>query len=66
MPAQSGSVGAQGGPQALDLSELGAESMKLDAAMMRSQIALYPVSLRGIEGSENPGGAGDATPITRT
>ena len=60
MPAQSGSVGAQGGPQALDLSELGAESIKKSyAAMMRSQIALYPVSLRGIEGSENPGGAGD-------
>jgi VWFA-related protein len=56
-----GQVGAGGGPQALDLVQLLSETIKHTyAAMMRAQIALYPVSLRGVEGGGSDGGAADA------
>ena len=52
------SLGAQGGPQVLDLSELLADSIRHTyAAMMRSQIALYPVSFEGVRADANPGDA---------
>jgi VWFA-related protein len=61
MPSTPGSLGAQGGPQGLDLSYLASESIKHTyAAMMRSQVALYPVSLTGIAGSSDAGGSSDA------
>jgi VWFA-related protein len=45
---QSFSVGAQGGPQVLDLTELERENIQRTyTAMMKSQIALYPVDVRG-------------------
>lgn len=45
------SVGGQGGPATLDLSELEADAIKhAIAAMMRSRMALYPVSLAGVTG----------------
>jgi VWFA-related protein len=58
---QSGSVGLQGGPQVLDLYSLAPETIKhAYAALMRSQVALYPISLRGIAGSSDAGGASDS------
>jgi VWFA-related protein len=54
----SGAVGGRtsAGPEFLDLSELLKESIhKTYAAMMRSQIALYPVDLKGIETNNDPG-----------
>ncbi|HEY3706469.1 MAG TPA: VWA domain-containing protein [Terracidiphilus sp.] len=46
------SVGAGGGPQVLDLTELERENIEHTyAAMMRSQIALYPVDARGVTGA---------------
>ena len=55
-PPVPGSVGAGGGPYVLDLSELMRDSIKhAYAAMMRSQIALYPVSLEGISNDRYPG-----------
>jgi len=46
---QSFSVGAQGGPQVLDLTELERENIqKTYTAMMKSQIARYPVDMRGV------------------
>jgi VWFA-related protein len=60
-PAQSGSVGAGGGPETLDLWALAPETIKQAyAAMMRSQVALYPVSLRGVVGAHNAGEAEDS------
>lgn len=60
-PSIPGSLGAQGGPQGLDLSYIASESIKKTyAAMMRSQVALYPVSLSGIAGSSDAGGSSDA------
>jgi len=57
----AGQVGVGGGPQALDLVQLLSETIKHTyAAMMRAQIALYPVSLSGVQGSESNGGAADA------
>jgi VWFA-related protein len=45
------SVGGQGGPATLDLSELESDAIKHTfASMMRSRVALYPVSLAGVTG----------------
>jgi VWFA-related protein len=60
---QSFSVGAGGGPQVLDLSELERENIERTyGAMMRSQIALYPVDVRGVLGAsaEDPHEAANA------
>jgi VWFA-related protein len=60
---QSFSVGAGGGPQVLDLTELERENIERTyAAMMRSQIALYPVDVRGVMGAsaEDPHQAANA------
>jgi VWFA-related protein len=60
----SGSVGGMGGPATLDLSELLSDSIKHTyASLMRSRVALYPISLSGVDGSDDvrvQGGA-DAT-----
>ena len=57
----AGSVGSQGGPQVLDLDYLAAETIKhAYAAMMRAQVALYPVSLRGVAGASAGGASADA------
>jgi VWFA-related protein len=54
-PVVSGSVGAMGGAQVNDLSYLLQETIKHTYAnMMRSQLALYPVSLAGVEAADNP------------
>lgn len=46
---QAGSVGANGGPQVLDLTELMKEQVrKTYTALMRSQIAIYPVDVSGV------------------
>jgi VWFA-related protein len=46
------SVGAQGGPQVLDLTELERENIKRTySAMMRSQMALYPIDVSGVTGA---------------
>ncbi len=51
-PAQAYSVGAQGGPQILDLTELERDNIKHTyAALMRSQIALYPIDVSGVSGA---------------
>jgi len=63
-PPASGSVGGMGGPATLDLSELLSDSIKHTyASLMRSRVALYPISLSGVDGSDDvrvQGGA-DAT-----
>jgi VWFA-related protein len=52
-PPVSGSVGGMGGPATLDLSELLSDSIKHTyASLMRSRVALYPVSLSGVDGSD--------------
>ncbi len=51
-PPQLYSVGAQGGPQMLDISELARDGIKQTyAALMRSQVALYPIDVRGVVGA---------------
>jgi len=53
-PPASGSVGGMGGPATLDLSELLSDSIKHTyASLMRSRIALYPISLSGVDGSDD-------------
>jgi VWFA-related protein len=48
-PPVSGQAGGNGGPAMLDLSELLSDSIKHTyASMMRSRIALYPVSVSGV------------------
>ncbi len=48
------STGFGGGPYALDLSELMKEMIKhAYSAMMKSQIALYPISVRGLGNAED-------------
>ena len=62
-PAMAGSVGGQGGPSTLDLSELLQDSIRHTyASLMRSRVALYPVSLSGVTGSDEAVvvGGGDA------
>jgi VWFA-related protein len=63
-PPASGSVGGMGGPATLDLSELLSDSIKHTyASLMRSRVALYPISHSGVDGSDDvrvQGGA-DAT-----
>jgi len=63
-PPRLGSVGGLGGPTTLDYSELVADAIKQTyGSMMRSRVALYPVSLSGVNGSNHvvvQGGA-DAT-----
>lgn len=55
------SVGSLGGPQVLDLTELERDNIQRTyTAMMKSQIALYPVDLRGIIGGHHGGQAADA------
>jgi len=50
------SVNPAGGPVFLDLTELLKESMKKTyAAMMRSQVALYLVDLKGVDANDAPG-----------
>jgi len=59
-PVVNGSVGAGGGPQVYDLSDLLKDAIKRTYAnMMRTQMALYPVSLIGVGSPEN-GHGGDA------
>jgi VWFA-related protein len=56
----TGAMGSRtsAGPEFLDLSELLSESIKKTySAMMRSQIALYPVDLKGIASDDVPGNA---------
>ncbi len=46
------SVGAQGGPQVLDLTELERGNIKQTySALMRSQVALYPIDVSGVTGA---------------
>ncbi len=53
-PVVSGSIGGNGGPATLDLSELLKDAIKQTyASMMRSRVALYPVSLSGVDGSDD-------------
>jgi len=60
LPSSAASTG-QGGPRGLDLYALAPETIKRAyAAMMRSQVALYPISLRGVAGAGDAGGAADA------
>jgi len=62
-PAMAGSVGGMGGPSTLDLSELLQDSIRHTyASLMRSRVALYPVSLSGVTGSDDAVvvGGGDA------
>jgi VWFA-related protein len=60
----SGSVGGMGGPATLDLSELLADSIKHTyASLMRSRVALYPVSLSGVNGSNEVLAQGGADSI---
>jgi VWFA-related protein len=55
------SVGGQGGPHVLDLSELMKEEVRRTwGAMMRSQVALYPLSVRGVTGTDHSGEEADA------
>lgn len=50
------SVGAQGGPQVLDLTGLMRDQVQHTyAALMRSQIAIYPVNVTGPDPNRNPG-----------
>jgi VWFA-related protein len=52
-PSVAGQVGAGGGPEVLDLSDLLKDSMKRTYSnMMRTQMALYPVSLGGVGSAE--------------
>ncbi len=52
--SQSRSATPSGGPELLDLSDLQREMMKHTyTAMMRSQVALYPVDLRGVTGGDS-------------
>jgi VWFA-related protein len=56
----SGAMGTRtgAGPEFLDLSELLKESIrKTYSAMMASQVALYPVELKGIDSEDVPGNA---------
>jgi VWFA-related protein len=51
---QMGSVGAQGGPQVLDLTDLEKENIKRTfSALMRAQIALYPIAVSGVVVSDD-------------
>lgn len=53
-PVVSGSIGGNGGPATLDLSELLEEAIKHTyASLMRSRVALYPVSLTGVNGGDD-------------
>lgn len=53
---QSFSVGSMGGPEVLDLTELMRKAMmRAYSAMMRAQIALYPVDIRGGDPETEPG-----------
>jgi VWFA-related protein len=55
------SVGSQGGPVVLDLTELERENIRRTyTAMMKSQIALYPVDLSGVVGTHHLGQSADA------
>jgi VWFA-related protein len=60
----SGQIGGMGGPETLDLTELEADNIKRTySEMMKSRVALYPISLSGTLGDNRnigPGGA-DAT-----
>ena len=57
----SGQVGIGGGPITLDLTYLLSDTIKHTyAAMMRAQVALYPVNLSGVQGSEADGAGADA------
>ena len=50
--AQPGSVGAGGGPQVLDLTELESDNMRRTySALMRAQIAIYPIDVSGVTGA---------------
>lgn len=52
-PPPSGGVGGNGGPTTLDLSELLTDSIRQTyASLMRSRIALYPVSVSGVAGAD--------------
>jgi VWFA-related protein len=56
-PSVAGSTGAGGGPEVLDLSELLKDAMKRTYSnMMKTQMALYPVSLGGVGSPEEPRG----------
>ncbi|WP_109485773.1 VWA domain-containing protein [Occallatibacter savannae] len=62
-PPMPGSVGGMGGPATLDLSELLRDRIRNTyASLMRSRVALYPVSLSGVTGSNDAVvvGGGDA------
>jgi VWFA-related protein len=64
-PVVSGKVGGMGGPQTLDLSELLSDVIKRTyASMMRSRIALYPVSLNGVLGGTDAVVVGGGDSIT--
>jgi VWFA-related protein len=55
-----GATGSGGGPMLLDLSDLLKDMMKRTySAMMKSQIALYPISVAGIDNPEDAFGEGD-------
>jgi VWFA-related protein len=59
--APSGPIGsANGGPQMLDLTGLLADAMKRTySAMMKTQMALYPVNVAGVGSAEDATGEGD-------
>lgn len=55
------SVGAQGGPQILDLTSLEADHIRQTySALMRARVALYPVDVRGVLGASDLHGGTDA------
>ena len=63
-PPMPGSVGGMGGPATLDLSELLSDSIKHTySSLMRSRVALYPVSLSGVNGSNGAVVVGGADAI---
>lgn len=60
-PPQLYSVGAQGGPQILDLTSLEADHIRQTySALMRAQVALYPIDVRGVVGAKDVQGGTDA------
>lgn len=54
------SVGANGGPEVLDLTDLLKENVERTyTALMRAQVAVYPLDLKGVTGGEATGAGAD-------
>lgn len=60
-PPPSMAVGPQGGPEVLDYTDLMWDMIhRTYTAMMKAQVALYPVDLKGVTGADAYGQAADA------